>query len=132
MNILRAFLLATPAIWLGCAVPVESVEESAIVELAALLDLTEEEVVILEEALRAAEPIDPDAIGTAFAQEPVPKRPPRTPLQMCNTACDAGAEAMEAFCRMIPNPIVRLGCWGVARGTNVACKNWCYWQFTTN
>ncbi|KAL8867849.1 MAG: hypothetical protein Q9174_005390, partial [Haloplaca sp. 1 TL-2023] len=32
----------------------------------------------------------------------------------CKAACDKGADAVERFCRLIPEPRVRAACWGAA------------------
>ena len=47
----------------------------------------------------------------------------------CIAACKAGGARMEAFCRSLPDPRFRAGCWGVVLGTTVACINWCHWNF---
>ncbi|KAL8856790.1 MAG: hypothetical protein Q9178_006627 [Gyalolechia marmorata] len=32
----------------------------------------------------------------------------------CRRACDKGADAVERFCRLIPEPRIRAACWGAA------------------
>ncbi|CAF2744155.1 unnamed protein product [Rotaria sp. Silwood2] len=58
---------------------------------------------------------------------------PRISLSQCMTACRAGVTAMEAFCRLIPHPAIRAGCWAISlyAGTpSVAmCTGFCYNYF---
>lgn len=50
-------------------------------------------------------------------------------LIRCQAACNAGREAMSSFCRSLPDPRLKTGCWLAAAGTAIACSNWCYWQW---
>lgn len=48
----------------------------------------------------------------------------------CKNACDRGADAMEAFCRRIPDARIRLFCWGAAAAIESplgqrACVSFC-------
>lgn len=52
-------------------------------------------------------------------------------LIRCQSACNTGREAMSSFCRALPDPRLKTGCWLAAAGTVVACLNWCYWQWGT-
>lgn len=57
-------------------------------------------------------------------------------LAQCRRACKGGTESMNRFCRKIPEPRLRAGCWGLtlALGTELgqtACANWCYWQYSS-
>lgn len=126
MNIVRAFLAVIATIGSGCAT-VEEAEEAE--EEAAIWDAEAEAI--------SAEDLDAEiaiaaciAAGLCGSEEQLPKKPPKTPLQVCTAACDAGQEAMQAFCRALPNPLLKAGCWAASYGTTIACKNWCAWNFT--
>jgi hypothetical protein len=48
----------------------------------------------------------------------------------CIQACDAGGEAMEQFCKALPDKTkrqkeIRAICWGVSRGSRAACVVFC-------
>jgi hypothetical protein len=48
----------------------------------------------------------------------------------CIQACDAGSEAMERFCKALPDKTkrqkeIRAICWGVSRGSRAACVVFC-------
>lgn len=47
----------------------------------------------------------------------------------CIAACNRGREAMEQFCRGIPDPRLKPGCWAAAVASTVACINWCAWNY---
>lgn len=49
-----------------------------------------------------------------------------TRLQACLRACEKGTDAIERFCRRIPERRVRAACWGVSLLGGPACKNFCY------
>lgn len=51
-------------------------------------------------------------------------------LATCLSACSAGPRAVEAFCRVIPHPVIRAACWGVVHAGRPACEGFCYWYFT--
>ncbi len=58
-------------------------------------------------------------------------------LAKCRAACRGGPQSMERFCRIIPHPVLRASCWGLAvalktQGGQMACANWCYWQYSRN
>lgn len=53
----------------------------------------------------------------------------------CQAACRSGVAAMEKFCRLVPHPAVRAGCWAVVPlaktpGAITACTNWCAYAFS--
>lgn len=48
--------------------------------------------------------------------------------QQCLDACQKGIEAIEAFCRAIPDPRIRAACWGARFSLN-ACIGVCYWYY---
>lgn len=50
-------------------------------------------------------------------------------LRACIAACEAGGEKFLDFCRSLPDPKLRAGCWAVAFAGEVACIGWCYWNF---
>lgn len=48
----------------------------------------------------------------------------------CRRACDKGADAVERFCRLIPEPRIRAACWGAAAAVETpiglrACTAFC-------
>ncbi|MCJ1367579.1 hypothetical protein MMC16_006713 [Acarospora aff. strigata] len=48
----------------------------------------------------------------------------------CKNACDRGADAVERFCRLIPEPRIRAACWGAAAAVQTpigqrACTAFC-------
>ena len=48
----------------------------------------------------------------------------------CKTACDRGADAVERFCRLIPEPRIRAACWAAATAVQTpigqrACTAFC-------
>ena len=48
----------------------------------------------------------------------------------CRRACDRGADAVERFCRLIPEPRIRAACWGAAAAVKTpiglrACTAFC-------
>ena len=48
----------------------------------------------------------------------------------CRAACDRGADAVERFCRLIPEPRIRAFCWGAAAAVETpiglrACTSFC-------
>ncbi len=49
--------------------------------------------------------------------------------QQCENACKAGIVAIEAFCRVVPDPRVRAACWA-ARFSTPVCIGFCKWYFT--
>jgi hypothetical protein len=51
-------------------------------------------------------------------------------LAQCIAACKNGEKAMEQFCRGIPDPRIRAGCWAVVLGSTTACIGWCYLQYS--
>lgn len=55
---------------------------------------------------------------------------PEQTLSQCLTACTLGTAAIEAFCRIILNPVIRAACWGVVNQGPQACANFCHWYFT--
>lgn len=59
---------------------------------------------------------------TALAADPAQ-------CQACLLACSEGGEAFRDFCRSIPDPRLRAGCWALEFLGEVACKGWCYWHF---
>lgn len=48
--------------------------------------------------------------------------------ERCLKACKAGIEAIENFCRSLPDPEVRAACWA-ARFNTLTCIGFCYWYF---
>jgi hypothetical protein len=50
-------------------------------------------------------------------------------LPQCIAACKAGPDSIEAFCRSLPDPRLRAGCWAVVLAGEVACTGWCYLNF---
>lgn len=50
-------------------------------------------------------------------------------LPQCIAACKAGPDSIEAFCRSLPDPRLRAGCWAVVLAGEVACMGWCYLNF---
>lgn len=46
-------------------------------------------------------------------------------LNSCLRACSRGQSAIEAFCRTIPLPQIRIACWA-NRYSAVACSGFCY------
>lgn len=48
--------------------------------------------------------------------------------QQCVDACRKGIEAIEAFCRTIPDARARGACWA-ARFSMNACIGFCYWYY---
>lgn len=49
--------------------------------------------------------------------------------QQCIDACKGGTAAIQAFCRILPEPRLRFGCWSVQFAGLAACLGWCYWNF---
>jgi hypothetical protein len=47
----------------------------------------------------------------------------------CVQACYAGVEAIERFCRRIPNPVIVARCLAIRYGGPILCSNWCAWYF---
>lgn len=47
----------------------------------------------------------------------------------CMIACEQGGEPMNDFCRSIPSPPLRAGCWAVALAGIAMCTTWCYANF---
>lgn len=48
----------------------------------------------------------------------------------CRVACQRGADAVERFCRLIPEPRIRAACWGAAAAVETpiglrACTAFC-------
>lgn len=52
-------------------------------------------------------------------------------LAYCRGACLSTAEVWEAFCRVVPHPGVRIGCWGTFFLGQASCQAWCYWHWGT-
>lgn len=50
-------------------------------------------------------------------------------LLRCQTACNAGAAEILAFCRSLQDPRIRGTCWALEMVSQVACRGWCYNQF---
>lgn len=75
-----------------------------------------------ETSAAVALPVEDEQVGEAMSALSLPE---------CVVACEGGADTMAVFCRAIPNPAVRAGCWGVALVGGIACTNWCYWHFST-
>ena len=50
-------------------------------------------------------------------------------LTQCLVACGAGGETFRSFCRSLPDPKLRAGCWALEFAGEAACKGWCYWHF---
>lgn len=50
-------------------------------------------------------------------------------LIRCQQACRQGREAMDQFCRGVPDPKIKGVCWGFALVGGIACLNFCfnYW-----
>lgn len=55
---------------------------------------------------------------------------PEQTLAQCLAACQAGPRSIEAFCRVIPHPVIRGACWAVVYAGPVACSGFCYWYYT--
>ncbi len=49
--------------------------------------------------------------------------------RLCDNACDAGGEAVEAFCRTLPSGPVRQACWVASTESNAACHVFCRINF---
>lgn len=54
-----------------------------------------------------------------------------TILAQCQAACTSGTAAMERFCRYLPYPPLKRGCWALTAGLGTRrgqtlCVNWCY------
>ena len=82
------------------------------------------------EALGATDdpPLTPVAVSYD-SDSAVPVAVSPADLVRCQMACNAGREAMSSFCRSLPDPRLKAGCWLAAGGTAIACLNWCYWQW---
>ena len=52
----------------------------------------------------------------------------RITKEACIRACSS-TQKMASFCRKIPHPATRAGCWGVYLLCGEPCKNWCRWAF---
>ena len=52
------------------------------------------------------------------------------PLKRCLNACAAGGKVLDAFCRSLPEPRLRAGCWGLQFVGVAACRGWCFMQFS--
>jgi hypothetical protein len=50
------------------------------------------------------------------------------PRKACLKACEKGGAALEHFCRTLPHPMLKAGCWGLMHVGKEACKNWCRWH----
>ena len=48
-------------------------------------------------------------------------------FKACVAACEAGGEDFEDFCRSLPDPRLRAGCWGLVFVGEAACIGWCAW-----
>ena len=60
----------------------------------------------------------------------VPKKPPKpTQRQLCIAGCEGGTDAIQAFCRLLPNPALKAGCWAASYAGKQVCKGWCLWNF---
>ncbi len=46
-------------------------------------------------------------------------------LNSCLNACAGGAEAWRAYCRSLPGPGLRAGCWALQFAAETACRGWC-------
>ncbi len=49
-------------------------------------------------------------------------------LNDCLNACTAGGVALRNFCRSLPDPRLRAGCWALEFVGENVCKGWCYWN----
>jgi len=65
------------------------------------------------------------------ANDPVSGFDPRgtNNLQKFLAACTGGVAAREKFCRWIPVPAVRAGCWAIVVASGAVCAGWCYWNY---
>jgi RHS repeat-associated protein len=51
-------------------------------------------------------------------------------LNQCLDACASGGAVLRNFCRSLPDPRLRAGCWGLEFVSEVACRGWCFWNCT--
>jgi hypothetical protein len=49
-------------------------------------------------------------------------------LNECLNSCAAGGEALADFCRSIPDPRLRAGCWALEFAGETVCNGWCFWN----
>jgi hypothetical protein len=80
--------------------------------------------------------VEPPAAEQAIDEEPVELLPrdndqwePQASLKECMTACSGGPDAIAEFCRSIPDPRLRAGCWALQFAGKTACVGWCLWWF---
>jgi RHS repeat-associated protein len=52
-------------------------------------------------------------------------------LRTCLDACATGGRAWQNFCRSLPEPRLRAGCWALQFAGEVACRGWCFLEFGT-
>ncbi|MEW6296040.1 MAG: RHS repeat-associated core domain-containing protein [Candidatus Diapherotrites archaeon] len=50
-------------------------------------------------------------------------------LRNCIGACKRGGERLACYCRSLPTPQLRAGCWALMFASETACIGWCYWHF---
>jgi RHS repeat-associated protein len=77
---------------------------------------------------------DPGGLVTGgFSPIPITSTPTQTcsagKLNRCLNACAAGGAVLENFCRSLPDPRARAGCWTVVKAGEVACRAWCFFEF---
>jgi RHS repeat-associated protein len=51
-------------------------------------------------------------------------------LNRCLDACAAGGVAWQSYCRTLPDPRLRAGCWALQFAGQAACRGWCFWNFS--
>lgn len=65
------------------------------------------------------------------SEEPSATQLAKSPAELirCQQACRQGRDAMEMFCRSVPDPRIKGPCWGFALVGGIACLNFCfnYW-----
>lgn len=84
-------------------------------------------------------PPGPDPIPGWYTPPPTPLRFASIPvmytsggggtLNRCLDACASGGKAWESFCRSLPDPRLRAGCWSLQNASVTACRGWCFWRF---
>jgi hypothetical protein len=126
MNILRAFLVGLATVGAGC-VPLDEGEAEEEDSAAIASEEIEAEPIGLDTAIAVAACFE---AGLCREEDRMPRKPPKpTKLDLCYKGCEGGLETMEAFCRALRDWRLRLACWPVAKGSEVACKGWCYWHW---
>lgn len=75
-------------------------------------------------------PAEADDLSTALAADGDGELTPRSGmLSQCLSACASGVAARNTFCRSLPTPYLKAGCWAVVYGSYPICAGFCWWQW---